>query len=31
MVRDNSKKIVIFYSSIGSGHIVVAQAIRGEE
>ena len=26
----NSKKIVIFYSSIGNGHIVAAQAIRRE-
>jgi hypothetical protein len=31
MAQKNSKKIVIFYSSIGSGHIVAAQATRGEE
>jgi hypothetical protein len=30
-MQNNSKKIVIFYPSIGNGHIVAAQAIRGEE
>jgi hypothetical protein len=31
IVQKNSKKIVIFYSSIGNGHIAAAQATRGEE
>jgi hypothetical protein len=31
IVQKNSKMIVIFYSSIGNGHIVAAPAIRGEE
>jgi hypothetical protein len=31
IVQKNSKRIVIFYSSIGNGHIAAAQAIRGEE
>jgi hypothetical protein len=29
-MQKNSKKIVIFYSSIGNGHIVAAQAIQQE-